>query len=105
MEIVTTDLAQFGSREMDITIKLLTSWQKHGLPNNFLEKEIIIMFNKESGNVFLTNSEYQVAMLNGNKIELFYSCPVCGHEGFLEEMEKHGEENEECQKFLREIQV
>ena len=60
------------------------------------------MFNLSSGNVFLANSDFQVAMFNGSKLESFYSCPICGHEGFLDEM-KHGDEDEECLEYVEQI--
>jgi len=62
------------------------------------------MFNTYSGYVFLTNSEYQVAFMNGNNLEIWYNCPYCGHEGFKEDME-HDFESSECIRYLIEIGV
>ena len=81
-EITTTDLADFGHREIRGAIELLDMWMKHGLPLDFEEDEVRVVFNTESGFVFLTNSECQVAMVNGDKLEEFYTCSECGHEGF-----------------------
>ena len=50
------------------------------------------------------NEDYQVAMMNGDNLESFYSCPQCGHEGFAEEME-HNEDDQECQNYLKDIEV
>jgi hypothetical protein len=100
-EIVTSDLSQFGSRERDMLIELLTSWRVQGLPSDFDDDQVIPMMNKNSGNVFLTNSNYDVAMMNGNKLESFYSCHQCGHEGFLEEMDHDG--NSDCEEYVKEI--
>jgi hypothetical protein len=64
------------------------------------------MFNKDSGFVFLTNEDYQVAMINeDNNLVMFYSCPICGHEGFLESMvgEEHHLHDEECIEFVKSI--
>lgn len=100
-EITTTDLAKFGYREKAMAAKLLQAMIDKGLPNDFYDDEVTVMMNTNSGNVFLTNSEYQVAMMNGDKLESFYSCPECGHEGFFDEM-KHGE-NKECKSYYKDI--
>ncbi len=102
MNITTTDLSKFGGREKAMAGELLTAMTTHGLPDDFENDEVTVMMNMKSGSVFLTNAEYQVAMMNGNDLESFYSCPICGHEGFLDEME-HGEDDEECQEYLSDI--
>jgi hypothetical protein len=81
-DIATTDLSKFGYRERVIARELLEAWEVQGLPEDFEETEVTIMFNTYSGNVFLTNSEFQVSMMNGDSLEFFYSCPQCGNEGF-----------------------
>lgn len=65
---------------------IITAWNEHGLPNNFYEDGVKFAFNRNSGNVFLVNEEYQVAMMNDGKLELFYSSPYYGHEGFIDEL-------------------
>ena len=50
------------------------------------DEEVHPMMNQNSGNVFLTNSEYQVAMMNGDKLESFYWLSYHGNEGFLDEL-------------------
>lgn len=97
-EITTTDLAQFGYRELAMAGDLLKAYAEHGL-DGFLHDEVRVMMNKNSGNVFLTNSEFQVAMLTSEgKLEQWYSCPECGHEGFADEMEHEG--NAECMEYV-----
>ncbi len=81
-EVTTIDLANFGYREIAITKDILTAWVAGGLPEDFSDSEVTIMFNRNSGSVFLTNSDYQVAMVVDGKLESFYSCPQCGNEGF-----------------------
>ena len=102
-EITTTDLSEFGWRERKMAAEILTASCEQGLPEDFEDDAITIMMNRNSGNVFLTNSEFQVAMMNGEKLESFYSCPQCGHEGFKEDMEHDG--NAECARYLRDIGV
>ena len=101
-EITTTDLAKFGYHERVIMEELLKAWRTQGLPEDFNEDEVVVMCNLSSGNVFLTNSDYAVAMLNDDKLESFYSCPVCGHEGFLEDMQ-HNTNSAECVEYVNDI--
>jgi len=100
-EIVTSDFARFGARERKMTEELLKAWRGQGLPEDFEDDQVTIAMNTHSGYVFITNSEYQVAMLNGDILESFYSCPECGHEGFLEDMEHN--EGRGCYSYFRQI--
>lgn len=99
-DVTTTDLADFGFREIKMLRDTLDAWVKHGLPDDFEGSEVRAMMNKNSGNVFLTNSEYEVAMECDGKLESFYSCPECGHEGFEHEMREDGEEC--CKEYMNE---
>ena len=75
-----------------------------GKPEGFYGDEIRIEFNPMSGCVFLVDADYNAAMMNGDKLETWLTCPYCGHEGFKEDMD-HDAENEECSRYLREIGV
>ena len=103
MTTVTSDFSQFGWRERRMAAVLLTASCDGGFPEDFNDDEVTIAMNTGSGNVFFTNSDYQVAMMNGDKLESFYSCPQCGHEGFKNEMQHEG--TSECQEYLRDIGV
>lgn len=83
--VTTTDLGEFGPREIKMTAGLLNAWIAQGLPEAFYREKVTVMMNKDSGSVFLTNSEYQVAMMNGDNLEMWHICPNCGHEGFAED--------------------
>jgi|HubBroStandDraft_3_1064219.scaffolds.fasta_scaffold34316_8 hypothetical protein len=98
-EITTTNLEDFGYGERADLIRLLTAWNDQGLPEDFEADGVHAMMNKDSGNVFLTNDEFQVAMMNGDKLEIFYVCGMCGHEGFAEEcrLDDHG--CNECMEY------
>lgn len=97
----TTDLSDFGYREIKEAKKLLTAWVDDGLPVDFASEDVELMFNTSSGYVFLTNRDFQVAMLNGEELELFYTCPECGQEGFADELREYGDEC--CIKYLEEV--
>jgi hypothetical protein len=99
-ETTTTDFAKFGHRERKEAERLLHEWNENGLPEDFCEDEVVIMFNFNSGCVFLTNSDFQAALLNGDKLESFYSCPECGNEGFKEDLENEEYSKECCREYL-----
>jgi len=83
--MITSDLAEFGVRERKLLIGLLSAWSYQGLPEGFYDDEVVPMMNKDSGHVFLTNSEYQACMLNGDNLEIWHYCVNCGNEGFKED--------------------
>lgn len=86
-KITTTDLSDFGYRELKELEILLLAMRTQGLPSDFNDDEVVPMFNLKSGNVFLTNSEYQVAMLDSDgKLKSFYWLSYYGYEGFLDEL-------------------
>ena|ERR1700733_5381342 len=95
-EITTTNIADFGLRERDELVHLLNAWNLQGLPADFYEDEVIPMMNRNSGCVFITNSEYQTAMMNGDKLEIWHNCPNCGNEGFAEDCQLNDEGCNEC---------
>ena len=92
MEIVTVNLTRFGYRELKIAEELLQAWREQGLPSDFYDDEVSINFNTYSGYVFLSNSDYQVAMLNGDNLESFYTDYETGEEGFKEELSEEAKQ-------------
>jgi hypothetical protein len=101
MDYTTTDLAKFGWREKKMAAQLLAAMVEQGLPANFSDDEVTVMMNNSSGFVFLTNSDFQMAMLNRDRLEEWHSCPECGHEGFAEDMRHDGSAG--CEEYLRDI--
>lgn len=100
----TTNIADFGSRERKMLIELLTAWDNVGLPADFSCDEVVPMMNTSSGNVFLTNSEYQVAMMNGDELESFYTSPYEGKEGFFDDLlSEFADMHREDQEWFRDI--
>ena len=85
-EMTTTDFSKFGYREREMAEELLKAWREQGLPDDFDNDSVIIMMNFYSGNVFLTNADYQVAMMNGDALESFYTDFETGEEGFKDEL-------------------
>ena len=100
----TEDLADFGFRELKEAGKLLTAIS-NGLPDDFDNQGIRVGFNLNSGYVFLTNDNCEVAMVD-DKGELysFYSTPYMGVEGSLEDLiEEYDELCEEDQEYVDEL--
>lgn len=106
-EIVTSDLSQFGARERKMAEDLLRAWREHGLPSDFADEDVTVAMNRNSGYVFLTNSEYQTAIETDGRLESFYSCPECGEEGtWSDSIEDHGKDGgSECRRWVRDVQA
>lgn len=85
--MTTTNLAEFGYREIAIAGEILTAYadRKDACPY-FTGDGVQLMMNKNSGNVFLTDEDCNVLMMNGGKLEGFYITPYEGREGFLDDL-------------------
>lgn len=81
----TQDLSKFGYRELDEVGTLLKAYADNPSVHDGSNDE-----------------DYNVAMMNGDTLEQWFNCPVCGHEGFLEDM-YHNKDDEECQEYLEDI--
>lgn len=82
----TTDLAEFGTAAIREASLLLNAWVNDGLPDDFDDDEVTVMLNPNSGHVFLTNAEFQVAVIEYGKLTQFYCSPYDGHEGTLTDL-------------------
>ena len=103
--MTTTDLSQFGNRELGMAGELLTAYSKGYLTklarDYFYNDEVTVMFNQHSGNVFLTNSDCQALMFNGSELDLFISTPYNGNEGFMDELiEEYEDMHHEDKEYL-----
>lgn len=98
----TQDLSKLGYREIDQLADLLKAYAKNGC--DFLNDEVKWEFNPMSDSLFLVDEDFNVAMLNDDKLEQWFNCPQCGHEGFKEDM-KHNEDKPECKEYLTDIEA
>lgn len=80
--VVTVDLSEFGYREIRLAIELLEGYMAN---TSVIGDGVKLCFNRNSGSVFLSDEDFNVAMMNGDKIEQWFYCPNCGNEGFQEE--------------------
>jgi len=102
--VVTADLSEFGWRELDEAATLLKAYADN--PSVLDGDEVSLNFNRNSGYVFLTDEDYDTALINHDtgKLEKWYTCPQCGHEGFHSEM-CHATDDPECTEYLESINV
>jgi len=77
---VTSDLTKFGYRELDMAADLLKAYANDKNTVDF-GNNVNIFMNDSSGNVFLSDEDFTVGMLEDGKVVQFYSCPECGNEG------------------------
>ena len=78
-EIVTSDLAKFGRREKRMAVDLLDAYCEQGA--EFLGDGVTVQMNRNSGYVFLTDEDFNVGVMEGDKLVQFFTCPECGAEG------------------------
>lgn len=82
-EVYTENIGDFGARELELAKKLLEAAKK-GYPSDFdYDSGTKLAFNRNSGEVFLTNDDYQVCIEAGGDLYSFYYTPYSGHEGML----------------------
>tara|TARA_Y100000114_G_C11737406_1_gene317025 strand:+ start:1100 stop:1495 length:396 start_codon:yes stop_codon:yes gene_type:complete len=82
--ITTTDLAEFGDRELEEVVNLVNAKMRSGLPEDFEDTKVTVMFDRYSGDVFFTNEENQVCMCDENgDLFSFYTTPQEGRQGFI----------------------
>ena len=84
---VTYDLSEFGMREIEELRDILDAWLSSGLPDDFYDDEVRPAFNRNSGFVFLTNSEYDDCIVTDDgRLEMWYFTPYHGYEGTYEDL-------------------
>ena len=101
--MTTTNLSDFGYRELAMLKDLISAMMEQGLPDNFSDDEVVPMMNQNSGNVFLTNSDYEVAKLNGDDLEMFYNLSYNGNEGFASDLYDEFCHGNICDEDLEEL--
>ena len=105
-DVYTENLGDFRLMEFDEAIELLEAAKK-GWPSDFYTEGVRLAFNRNSGNVFFTNDDYQVCM-GSDELYSYYITPYDGYEGFLEELIDWYNENpddwhEEDVEYLRDL--
>ena len=90
MNTPTNDMSLFGYRELEMARDLLDAYINNN-NTEYLNDGVQIMFNQNSGNVFFSDEDYNVAMVTydsagkGSLEDWFYT-PYEGHEGFMDDL-------------------
>lgn len=82
--ITIADPQDFGLRELRIAAELLAAFCQQ--PPRWLRGGLHLTMNTHNGNVFLTDEDFNVAMLNCGALDAWLFTPYDGHEGFLDEL-------------------
>ena len=82
------NLSKMPVNAVEDAIAILIAYNNEGLPHDFYDDEVQLAYNEDSGMVFLTNREYEVAVLNEElgELESWYYTPYAGHEGTLNDL-------------------
>ena len=106
-EIVTSDLSQFGRADINEAKRLLSAYLFDNETKMLNDYGIQIYMNKHSGMVFLSDEDYNVAVVvetkeHGDILIDWIVCPECGYEenqhDFQWMAEQDTEYTEECCK-------
>jgi hypothetical protein len=110
----TSDLSKFGIVELREGGKILTAYADGELTDlareHFSDAGVKLNFNTQSGNVFLTNEDYQVLMMTDDgKLDLWVWLGYEGREGFVEDLlseyeEMHEDDKSEFEGYLTDEQ-
>lgn len=94
----TNKLEEFGFKQLKEAAELLTAYVE--VDKNILSEGIKLEFNPDSGIVFLTDDDYNVAILEDGDLVNFYWCSECGYEGTQStyEFDKENGNTQECCK-------
>ena len=96
MSVYEADFSNFGSREIKMASELLDAYLNSNI--QLAGAGMKVCLNQDSGYVFLSDEDYNTYMMNGDKLEQFFNCPECGHEGFREEFKD--QECSECKEIF-----
>lgn len=76
----------FGYRELLLVSKLLALLKTDKDFTIRLGNRVTPEFNPNSGHVFLIDSNFNIAMINGDHLEDWFICPTCYFEGFEKDL-------------------
>ena len=80
------DLSKLTANALKEAIDILEAYRQFGAPCDFWDEGVQIAYNEDSGCVFLTNEDYQVAVLEDNKLVSLYFTPYEGLEGTFSDL-------------------
>lgn len=86
-----------------IAAEILEALSNGDCPDEFYREDMEIKFNSRSGCVYLVNCDYQVAMMNDGKLEMFYTLGYSGDEGFVDDLKELYDNGDICDEDLEEL--
>jgi hypothetical protein len=84
----TRNLFDFSIKELRQAALLLSALKSDRDHTQKLGPIVTPEYNPNSGYVFLIDSNFNIAMLNGNSLEDWHRCPECKAEGFIETLNR-----------------
>lgn len=84
----TRDLMDFGTKELRLAGRLLSLLRTSSDHTMRLGDKVTPEMNFDSGYVFLIDSDFNVAMVNGDRLEDWLMCQQCATEGFVSDLEQ-----------------
>jgi formylmethanofuran dehydrogenase subunit E len=103
---LTTDISKMDLSEVT---EMLTAFQEENTTSAFramwYDEGTIPTLNEESGYCFLTNSDFQVSMMNEGILSMFISCGECGREEFEQDWDlENGKTTcEGCKQIVKDL--
>lgn len=103
-DIITSDLSKFGQRELAIAGELLSTLNTVR-DNSRLGDGIQVFMNRNSGYVFLSDEDYNVAIMSGHYLEDFHTCPNCGNESVASQFRNDFDDVECCKEYADDLEL
>lgn len=94
------DLSKFTFHELDEVITLLTVLRDQGVPYNCSKKNVQIVMDAETRQIFLSNDNADLMMINEGNLQKYFTCPVCQHQGFMDSLPMHNPGNDFCMSWV-----
>ena len=102
--IVTSDLADFGWRELSMAKDLLTALVERNNNKLLTDSGLRICMNPNSGYVFLSDLDHNTAMECDGELLDWINTPYEGREGFIADlMEEYSDMHPEDQEYMYSI--
>lgn len=79
------DLSQLGYREIEKAGELLKAYAERR-PDDWNDNDVKLAYNGASGEVFLTNEDYQTLVLENGRAVMWYFLNYHGNEGTIDDL-------------------
>lgn len=99
-----TNIADLKARELDMAKKLLDA-AYNGYPEDFDLDGVQFWFNRDTGDLFLTNDSGQLCIASEGELYSYYFLPACGKEGTIYDLvdEYTKVESEEDREYIQHV--